>query len=287
MIPIRWFLGLVPYIILPDGRILAHYDTEDGSILVILQKSNHQDVRVEEIRTSNYLPSDQYSFSSFCLCGDLSPESSAIYCIGGSPTDPSAIWRFPVLQGGDIAVKISSTVDSESLNLETLLEYFSTPQKVAFPNKRKSLSYGYLYLPNHLSMPEEGRSWKPPLLVKVLMLFFLLNVFLFIFIFMFTALFYRLYYGLILYHILGSWRSNSRCILYISTRYSILDEPRICGFGRGLQWQYGLWKRCKEVYYNNFVSICNSGANLKYSCHIAKPSVSFKFEWAVGHYRRG
>lgn len=168
---IRWILGLSPYVILPDGRILAHYDTEEGSILVIIQKSNHQDIHVEEILTSDYYPSSQYSLSSFCVCRILSSAGSTIYCIGGSPTDPSAIWRFPVLQGDDVAVKITSTVDSESLNLETLLEYFSTPQKVSFPNNRNSLSYAYLYLPNHLSIPEEGKSWKPPLLVKVLIRF--------------------------------------------------------------------------------------------------------------------
>ncbi len=157
--------------ILPDGRILAHYDTEDGSILAIIPKSTHQDIHVEEIRTSDYLPSSQYSLSSFCVCGQLSSASSTIYCIGGSPTDPFAIWRFPLLQGGDVAVKMTSTIDSESLNLETLLEYFSIPQKVSFPNKRNSLSYAYLYLPNHLTIPEEGKSWKPPLLVKVLIEF--------------------------------------------------------------------------------------------------------------------
>jgi hypothetical protein len=156
---------------------VAKYVSEGGSILVLMQRKSQQEVTVQEIHSSDYLPSAHYFLTSLCCCGDSSAAASttttassnvSIYCFGGSPTDPFAIWKLPILEGDGAAVKIASSVDSKVLNLDTLQEFFSIPKKVAFPNKRDSLSYAYLYLPNHLSISQEdSSSWKPPLLVKV------------------------------------------------------------------------------------------------------------------------
>ena len=105
-----------------------------------------------------------HSISSLCLEDD-----GTLYFLGGSPTDPVAIWKWE-LPGNEQcrAIEIVSSVDPAQLDVLALQPFFSVPQLVEFPNKRGSVSYGYLYLPNNLSNDLAAREdWKPPLLVKV------------------------------------------------------------------------------------------------------------------------
>lgn len=161
-----WILGLSPYVLLPDGRILGRYSTAaDGSILVII---NINDGSVEEV-SRECLPPSPFHMSTFCCTEDIDNKDMYLYFLGGSPTDPIAIWKLGIsATPKQPAVKVSSSVDHSQLDVASLLPFFSLPRNVVFPNKRGNNSFAYLYMPNNLSDScKSNSSWKPPLLVKV------------------------------------------------------------------------------------------------------------------------
>lgn len=102
------------------------------------------------------------SISSLCATSD-----GALYFIGGSPTEPPAIWRLD--RPGDsscVAEVIVPSVEPHALNMKELAPFFSPPRLLSFPNARSGFSFGYFYPPNNLS-PSNRQNFKPPLLVKV------------------------------------------------------------------------------------------------------------------------
>lgn len=154
-----WVLGLSPYIVLEDGRILASYTNKEGAILVIVDI----DGNIKEFSRTNIPPP---AISSLCAEND-----STIYFLGGSPTDPAAIWKWKLPSADEesgianVAQKILPSLDPIKANLGSLEPFITKPNLISFPNKRGGMSYGYYYAPNNLSK-DLPKDFKPPLLVK-------------------------------------------------------------------------------------------------------------------------
>lgn len=177
-----------PYLVLADGRVMAIYTNEDGAVIVII----HPNGTVKEYSREHVPPP---SIASFCDGMD-----GSIYFLGGSPTDPPAIWKWVLPKDDDdetvsIAEKILPSIDPIKSNLVALKPFITKPQSVKFPNKRGGLSYGYFYAPNNLSA-DLPNDFKPPLLIKVrrLYIFFFPSIHTVFLYFISRFLFYFLFY---------------------------------------------------------------------------------------------
>ena len=148
-----WNLGLSPYIILNDGSIVACYtpsNNYDGVILVSIPPSQNCGTPQEFGRA--HIPPT--SVSSLCAT------DSYIYFVGGSTTNPPAIWCW---DRSGVAQQVLSSINI-SIDLTELQAAMSEPQFISFPSTGGvGHAYGYFYAPTNNSM---DTNLKPPLLVK-------------------------------------------------------------------------------------------------------------------------
>jgi hypothetical protein len=165
-----WMLGLSPYAVYQDGRVMACYaptsdDDEAGSRIVLLHLQGDGTVSSsQEFGRANLPPA-----GIALLCPTAS--GSALYFHGGSVTEPPAIWCWE--QPSDPSTSsiaklvLSSMSDFESLK-PTLEPFMSTPRKIRYPSEGGvGYAYGYYYPPTNLSDEAKQNGILPPLLVKV------------------------------------------------------------------------------------------------------------------------
>lgn len=161
-----WMLGLSPYAICPDGRIVTCYTptsdddgAEPGARLVQIELLSDGTVSNSAEFGRAVLPPT--GMEQFCPTAD----GSAIYFHGGSVTEPAAIWCWE--QGSTAQNVLSSMNDFESLK-PTLEPFMSTPRKIRYPSEGGvGYAYGYYYPPTNLSEEAKQQNILPPLLVKV------------------------------------------------------------------------------------------------------------------------
>jgi hypothetical protein len=159
-----WMLGTSPYVIRQNGTLLLHCTSEEGAVLVMVDPD--QDYSVTVFGRDVIMPS---SINSLCLVNDAD-----LYFLGGSPSQPVSIWKWNVPEsdetgsGVNKAVLVVPSIDATKVDISKYTPFISAPQKVMFPNRRGTHSYGYFYPPNNRLSGESERdnAVKPPLLVK-------------------------------------------------------------------------------------------------------------------------
>jgi dipeptidyl aminopeptidase/acylaminoacyl peptidase len=142
-----WILGQTPYVVQSDGTIVASYSDADGAKVVVLPPLGGA---VQEFGRDHIPPT---SLSSLCATDD-----SRIYFVGGSTTEPSALYCW---DGQGVAQKVKASMDVDLTEIQAAM---SKPQLIQYPSTGGvGYAYGYYYPPSRFTA---GSDVKPPLLVK-------------------------------------------------------------------------------------------------------------------------
>jgi len=150
-----WILGLSPYIVLKNHTIVACYNNgEDGDRLVCIPTLHNSSHVIQEFGRE-YIPPTSLS----CLCAT---DDSMIYFVGGSITEPPAIWSW---DGHGVATKVVDSIRDSTIHLKELQSVMSEPRLIQFPSQGGvGYAFGYYYPPTNRNNDET--QLLPPLLVK-------------------------------------------------------------------------------------------------------------------------
>ena len=130
-------MGVNPYVVVKSGSNKIAATMSDGLIKI-------------DDGTVTLLGAPSTAISSLCVT-----ESGDLFYIGGSTTDPPALWKYSAGKHELILPSVDPTI------LAPLKPLFSQPKHIIFPSAKGRVAHGYFY-PPQLDNPDI----KPPLLVK-------------------------------------------------------------------------------------------------------------------------
>ena len=144
-----WSLGQQGFNFLEDGRVMAQYQNEGKSVLLV---SDQDGSNVQEYGTEDGLP---MKFGGFC-----GMDHTHLYFLGASPSTPTSVYQWNMDQKGPAKVLACSS------NLQFEDAFISVPQQIEFPTTLGT-AFGYYYAPQNGNYQCTSTTDKsPPLLVK-------------------------------------------------------------------------------------------------------------------------
>jgi hypothetical protein len=149
-----WGLGQQGFTFLADGRLVAQFNRDGKSVLLVANVSiSEKATDIQEYDMTNGLP---MQFGGIAVDA---ASSSDLYFIGGSPSIPTSVYKWNLdTQGPADILKCSSTLSFPD-------DIISLPKQVEFPTTLGN-AYGYYYPPKNGAFQCTTEK-APPLLVKV------------------------------------------------------------------------------------------------------------------------
>jgi dipeptidyl aminopeptidase/acylaminoacyl peptidase len=148
-----WGLGQQGFTFLADGRLVAQFNRDGKSVLLVANVSvSEKATDIQEYDMTNGLP---MQFGGIAVDA---ASSSDLYFIGGSPSIPTSVYKWNLdTQGPADILKCSSTLSFPD-------DIISLPKQVEFPTTLGN-AYGYYYPPKNGAFQCTTEK-APPLLVK-------------------------------------------------------------------------------------------------------------------------
>jgi len=163
-----WILGQQGFNFLADGRIVAQYQKDGKSVLIVADVSGSGPAtNVREYGMKDGLP---------MKLGDVKAnDKNELYFIGGSPSNPSCIYKWTLPEDDDVDNDKSADDDKKENNNSAQIlvssstlsfpdSVISVPKQVTFPTTLGD-AYGYYYPPKNDGF-ECKTETAPPLIVK-------------------------------------------------------------------------------------------------------------------------
>ena len=146
-----WILGQQGFNFLPDGRLVAQYNKDGRSVLLVANvEASGKATNIQEFDSDDGLPMQFGSVQGTA--------SNDLYFIGGSPSTPTSIYKWNL----DIKGEAQVLVCSSSLSFDEGI--ISVPKQVEFPTTLGT-AFGYYYAPCNKDFQCTTET-APPLLVK-------------------------------------------------------------------------------------------------------------------------
>ncbi len=148
-----WVFGQQGFIFLPDGRLVAVYQKDGKSVLMVA--SLKDDGSIDSLQ--EYGMEDGLPMKVGSVVGGGSNHPDDLYFMGGSPSTPTSVYKW------NLSEKKQAEVLAKSSSLSFPDEFISIPEQIEFPTELGT-AFGYYYPPTNKNY--KCTTEAPPLLVK-------------------------------------------------------------------------------------------------------------------------